>query len=119
MASQQSRQIWNDEDDTAPLAKALDKNESIQQEASRVAVELTVINTVLQQEIPAHAQTGDVAQALRKTNEIEDRIQKSADELAEVNLALEREIDEREQLERRLATAKAQLAMVDNEARER
>jgi phosphoglycerate-specific signal transduction histidine kinase len=112
MASQQSRQLWHNDDDTASLANALDKNESIQQEASRVAVELTVINTVLQQEIPAHAQSGDVAQALRKTNEIEDRIQKSADELAEVNLALEHEIDEREELERELANAKAQLARV-------
>lgn len=119
MALQQSRQIWSNEDDIAPLVKALDKNESVQQEASRVAVELTVINTVLQQEIPAHAKTGDIAQALRKTNEIEDRIQKSADELAEVNLALEHEIDEREELERELANAKAQLALVDAEARTR
>jgi septal ring factor EnvC (AmiA/AmiB activator) len=99
-----------------PLAQALDRNERVQRETSHVATELTVINTVLKQEIPAHVQAGDIAQALQKNDEMEDRLQKSADELAEVNRVLEQELDERAQLEDELASTRKQLAEVGGRA---
>ena len=93
-----------------PLASALDKNETIQEVVEKSADELLVINTVLRQALPEHIQTGDVAQALRKTEEMEGKIQESADDLAHVNQLLEQEIQERAEMERKLAAAKAELA---------
>ncbi len=100
----------------APLARALNKNTHVQNETDRVATEMTVINTVLKQELPAHVKAGDVAQALQKNGEMEGRIQKSADDLAEVNRVLEQELGERATLERELASTKKQLAKVEGKA---
>ena len=100
--------------DPSGLELALEKSESVENAIQQSATELLVINAVLQQEIPAHAQSGDVAQALVKNDQIENRLQQSAEDLAEVNRALEREIDEREQLERELEQAKAQLAEAES-----
>lgn len=96
-----------------PLANALDKNETIQEVVEKSADELLVINTVLRQALPEHIQTGEVAQALRKTEEMEGKIQESADDLAHVNQLLEQEIQERAEMERELAAAKAALARAE------
>ncbi len=93
-----------------PLVKALNQNDSVKQTVKQSADELLVINAVLKQGIPDHAQTGDVAQALEKTEVIEDTIQTSAEDLATVNKLLEHEIDERIDLERELLATKAALA---------
>ena len=93
-----------------PLVKALSQNDSVKETVKQSADELLVINAVLKQGIPEHAQTGDVAQALDKSEVIEDAIQTSADDLAHVNKLLEHEIDERIDLERKLLTTKAALA---------
>ena len=74
------------------------------------AAELLVINTVLKQEIPGHLQTGDVGQALQKTDALESKISETVADIAQVNQALAQEIDEREHLERELASAQAALA---------
>jgi C4-dicarboxylate-specific signal transduction histidine kinase len=92
------------------LARALEKNTEVQAETDRVATEMTVINTVLRQEIPAHVQAGDVAQALEKNGEMENRIQKSADELTEVSRMLQQELHERTLLEHELARTRRRLA---------
>jgi C4-dicarboxylate-specific signal transduction histidine kinase len=91
------------------LERALDQNEAIQETVEQSAAELCVINAVLKQEVPAHAQNGDVAQALQKSDELEGRIQNSADDLEQVNKALKNEIKARIDLERQLATARAEL----------
>lgn len=98
-----------------PLAEALEKSESVHALVKQSATEMLVLNTVLQQEVPAHAQVGDVAQALQKNEEIETRLHDSAEELAQVNRALEVEIDERQRLELELAQAKARLAQVEDQ----
>lgn len=69
-----------------------------------------MINTVLEQELPADIQSGDVAQALERAHGIEATIHQTAQELAEVNQALAEEIDHRMDLERQLAAAKSALA---------
>ena len=91
------------------LARALEHNESIQETVEQSAAELCMISTVLKQEVPAQAQTGDVAQALQKADEIENRIQSSAEELAHVNQLLKDELKAREELERQLALTQARL----------
>ena len=98
-----------------PLAQALEKTETVHALVKQSATEMLVINTVLQQEVPAHAQVGDVAQALQKNGEIETRLHDSIEELAHVNRVLEVEIDERQSLERELAQAKARLAQVEDQ----
>jgi C4-dicarboxylate-specific signal transduction histidine kinase len=96
------------------LERALDQNEAVQETIEQSACELFVINAVLKQEIPGHAQNGEVAQALLKTDELEDRIQSSADDLARVNQVLKQEIIERTELERQLAQTQAALDQVQS-----
>jgi len=99
-----------------PLKRALEQNEAVKDSAEQSAAELTVINTVLKQEIPPEVQTGDVAQALEKTDALETRIQESAEDLAQVNEVLEQQIDERADLERELRATKAALAKATGRA---
>jgi C4-dicarboxylate-specific signal transduction histidine kinase len=91
------------------LERALDQNEIVRDTVENSADELLLINAVLKQKIPGHAQTDELAQALQKGDELEDRIQESAESLARVNLVLEQEIAERADLERKLAAARAAL----------
>ena len=93
-----------------PLVQALEKSEAVKETVKQTAAQMLVVNTVLQQEIPVHAQIGEVAQALAHNDQIENVLHESADELAEVNLSLEREIDERRRLEGELAQAQIKLA---------
>jgi C4-dicarboxylate-specific signal transduction histidine kinase len=107
--SKPSRQQSPDRAET-PLARALDRNASVEETVKQSGAELFVISAVLKQEIPEHVQTGDVAQALQKTDELESKIQSSAEDLAHVNDLLEQEIDEQAKVERELAATKAALA---------
>ena len=93
-----------------PLERALGQNTSVKETVELTAAELAVINAVLEVGLPGEVKKGDVAQALQKTDELEMKIQDTAQELAEVNDALAQEIDERVELERELAAAKAALA---------
>lgn len=95
---------------SSPLSRALEQNEAAADVVEKSADELMVINAVLKQEIPEHAQTGDVAHALQKTDQLEIQIQETAQELASVNQALAQEIAERGELEDELALARARLA---------
>jgi hypothetical protein len=97
-------------DSAKPLVKARHQNGTVKETVKQSADELLVINTVLKQGIPDHAQTGDVAQALENTEVIEEKIQTSAQDLASVNKLLEHEIDERIDLERELLATKTALA---------
>lgn len=92
------------------LARALEKNDAVQEAVERSAQELFVINNVLEKEIPASVKTGDVATALVRTAELENKIQESAEELAHVNELLQKEISERAEVEQKLHTAEIQIA---------
>ncbi|MEO7885325.1 MAG: hypothetical protein ABIR76_01090, partial [Polaromonas sp.] len=89
------------------LARALEKNDAVQDAVERSAEELLLINKVLEKEIPPAVKTGDVAMALVKTAELEDKIQNSAEELAHVNELLQQEVAERAELEKKLHAAEA------------
>ena len=92
------------------LARALEKNDAVQDAVERSAQELFVINSVLEKEIPPAVKTGDIAMALVKTAELEDKIQASAEELAHVNELLQKEISERAEVEQKLHTAETEIA---------
>lgn len=92
------------------LARALEKNDAIQDTVERSAQELDLVNSVLEKEIPADVKKGDIAMALVKTAELEDQIQASADELAHVNELLQQEVAERAELERKLRDAESEIA---------
>ncbi|MBA3595746.1 MAG: hypothetical protein M3Q12_09760 [Pseudomonadota bacterium] len=100
---------------SAPLSRALDQSESVQETVEQSANELLVINAVLKQNWPNEVQAGEVAQALRKTDELENRIHDSAEDLAQVNQVLAQEISEREELERELARTKVALSRAKSE----
>jgi C4-dicarboxylate-specific signal transduction histidine kinase len=99
-----------------PLERALEQNEAATDAVQKSADELLVINAVLKQEIPGHAQSGELAQALQKTDALELKIHDTAQELALVNEALAQEITERGELEHELAATKAALAKADPNA---
>ena len=96
-------------DQSTPLERALEQNETAQTIVERSAAELVVIHAVLKQEIPNDVQTGDVAHALQRTDALEIKISDTAQELAHVNEVLVREIDQRVELEHELADTKAAL----------
>lgn len=103
-------------DQTTPLSRALEQNETALDNIEQSAAELVVINAVLKQEIPDHLQTGDVAQALLRTDELETKINDTAQELAQVNEVLAQEIGERVELEQQLADTKAALVEARDQA---
>ena len=96
-------------DQSTPLERALEQNETAQTIVEQSAAELVVIHAVLKQEIPNDVQTGDVAHALQRTDALEIKISDTAQELAHVNEVLAQEIDQRVELEQELADTKAAL----------
>ena len=99
------------------LARALEKNDAIQDTVERSAQELDLVNTVLEKEIPPDVKKGEIAMALIRTAELENQIQASAVELAHVNDLLKQEISERAELEKRLQHAENELAKRESAAR--
>lgn len=77
------------------LDRTLEKNTAVADEVQRAAQDLSIVNAVLEQELPDAVQVGDVAQAIAHTNELEEKLAKSAEKLAEVNAALATEIEKR------------------------
>ena len=94
------------------LAKALERNDAVEESVKQSADELMLVNAVLQSEVPSRAHSEDVAVALEKVDSINEVMQESAQDLAVVNQLLEEEIDERIALERELLATKAALEKV-------
>ncbi|MES2529663.1 MAG: hypothetical protein V4636_01405 [Pseudomonadota bacterium] len=92
------------------LNHALEKNAKVADEIQRAAQDLSIVNIVLEQELPDEIQVGDVAQALAHTSDLEEKLAKSAETLAKVNAALATEIEKRievtEQRDESIALAK-------------
>jgi uncharacterized coiled-coil protein SlyX len=92
------------------LDRALEKNAKVADEIQRAAQDLSIVNVVLEQELPDEIQVGEVAQALAHTSDLEAKLAKSAKTLAKVNAALATEIEKRievtEQRDESIAHAK-------------
>ena len=79
----------------AALGQTLKNNVAVAEDVQRAAHDLSIVNTVLEQELPEDVQTGEVAQAIAHTGEIEKKLAESAEKLAQVNAALAKEIEKR------------------------
>lgn len=84
--------------DNAPLVQTLQKTKSVAAEVQRAADHLSVVNTVLEQELPDEIQAGEVAQAIAQTGQLEKKLAKSAEKLDQANEALGEEIEKRRKL---------------------
>ena len=83
----------SDEIDT--LDRTLAKNEEVAADVQGASDHLSVVATVLEQELPDSVQVGEVAQAIEHANELEKKLARSAQALNEVNEALASEIEKR------------------------
>ena len=90
-------------DAVAPISRALDQSEQVEDKVKQAAAELSSVNAVLKDEIDNGGTLAKVELALDGSEAVEAKVQEAAAELAAVNDALAEEIDERHALERRLS----------------
>jgi diguanylate cyclase (GGDEF)-like protein len=90
-------------DTVAPISRALDQSEQVQDKVKKAADDLSSVNAVLKDEIANSGTLAKVELALDGSEAVEAKVQEAATELAAVNDALAEEIDERHHLERRLS----------------
>jgi len=93
MAPMSARQPSASAGTETPLHRTLTKNEEVAADVQDASDHLSVVTTVLEQELPDHVQVGEVAQALEQAGELEKQLARSAQALAEVNEALASEIE--------------------------
>lgn len=90
------------------LTEVLDQSEHIKDVVEECAEELSLVNTVLKQELAGLKLLPEVENALEKSETVENKVQEAAEELSVVNQALEYEVRERQMLEHQLAAVKEQ-----------
>ena len=90
------------------LSKALDQSKQVKTLIETSAEDLSVVNTVLNQELANQDPSPHVEEALEKNEAIEDRVQEASEKLSVVNQALEHEVKERHVLEHQLAVSQQQ-----------
>ncbi|MDP9901811.1 hypothetical protein [Variovorax ginsengisoli] len=81
--------------DSSPLHQTLAQNVEVAAQVQQASDDLSIVSTVLEQEIPDEIQVGDVAQAIAHTSELEKKLAQSAEKLTEVNEILSKEIKRR------------------------
>ena len=89
----------------APISRALDQSEHVQDKVKQAADDLSSVNAVLKDEIANSGTLAKVELALDGSQAVEAKVQEAAAELAAVNDALAEEIDERHDLERQLSNS--------------
>jgi len=90
------------------LAKTLGKSKQVKNLIAESAEDLSVVNTVLNQELGNQDPHPEVEEALVKNEAIEDKVQEASEKLSVVNQALENEIEDRHVLEHQLAVSQQQ-----------
>ena len=93
----------------ASLERVLKKNERIKQTVKSAAIDLTLVNQVLKQDV---VPVETMKQALTQNEGVEQKVAKAADDLKLVNIKLTEEIAERVVIESELANTKTDLADV-------
>lgn len=93
---------------TKRLAKTLGKSKQVKNLISESAEDLSVVNTVLNQELGNQDTHPEVDRALVKNEAIEDKVQEASKKLSAVNQALKGEVEERHLLEHQLAVSQQQ-----------
>jgi diguanylate cyclase len=102
---------------TAPLSRALDQSEQVQDKVEECAVELSAVNAVLKEEVSDGVTVDEVERALALSEEVEVKVQQCAEDLATVNDALAEEIDQRNSLEHQLS--ESAIALSQSKVQER
>jgi diguanylate cyclase (GGDEF)-like protein len=102
---------------TAPLDRALDQSEQVQDKVEQAGLDLSSVNEALESGLHGSAPSPGLVAALRQSEAIESDVHDAAEELVAVNQALSEAIVEREDLEQRLLESDAALA--DSRADER
>ena len=90
------------------LTQTIGKSERIKEVVEECATELSVVNTVLKEQLDRPTAPDEVARAVQKSESVEAKVQDSADELTKVNEALVLEVRERQLLEHELEASWAQ-----------
>ena len=90
------------------LVKALNQSEQVKDKVEACAVELSMVNTVLKDELIEHLPLEQIQAALTQSEKIEDKVQECAEDLHQVNKDLAEEIQERKKLEQQLYDSEVQ-----------
>jgi diguanylate cyclase (GGDEF)-like protein len=99
------------------LSRALSQSEQVHDKVERAAVELSVVNEILKDELRPATSVTEVVRALDQSEAVEAAVHEAADELALINDALAEEVDERHHLEGQLADSDVALTHSRAEAR--
>jgi diguanylate cyclase (GGDEF)-like protein len=99
------------------LNRALDQSEQVHDKVEQAAVDLSLVNEALKDELGAGVPLARIEDALNQSEAIEVKVQEAAAELVTVNDALAAEIDERHQLEQQLSRSDAALSRSRSELR--
>ncbi|MHB0990021.1 MAG: diguanylate cyclase domain-containing protein [Burkholderiales bacterium] len=92
----------------ASLVSVIDKSERIKEAVETCAEDLTIVNSVLKEEIGNQQNQPKVENALQQSESVASKVQECAGDLATMNEALEHEVKEREILEHQLIAVKKQ-----------
>lgn len=92
------------------LNRALDRSEQVHEKVEQAAVDLSVVNDALKDELGEGVPLARVESALNQSEAVELKVQEAAAELNAVNDALAAEIDERHQLQQQLSQSDAALS---------
>lgn len=92
------------------LHRVLDQSEQVHEKVEQAAVDLSVVNEALKDELGEGVPLTRVENALNQSEAIEVKVQEAASELVAVNDALAAEIDERHKLEQQLSQSDAALS---------
>jgi diguanylate cyclase (GGDEF)-like protein len=92
------------------LNRALDRSELVHEKVEQAAVDLSVVNEALKDELGEGVPLTRVEHALNQSEAIEVKVQEAATELVTVNDALAAEINGRHQLEQQLSQSDAALS---------
>ena len=79
-------------ENTADLAKTLEKNKRAAETVHEVAEDLSVVHTVLESEVPKETLHPDVGQAIEQTDQLKDKLEAAEEKLKAVNEALEQQV---------------------------
>jgi len=90
------------------LTKTLGESKQVKDLIAESVEDLSVVNTLLNQELANQDPLPEVEEALEKNEAIEDKVQEASEKLSVVNQALEHEVEERHVLEHQLAVAQQQ-----------
>jgi diguanylate cyclase (GGDEF)-like protein len=96
-------------DVVAPLSRALDQSQKVQDKVEQAGLDLASVNAVLKKKVSERAPLAKVERELKQSVAIEVEVQQAAADLVAVNDALATELDERHHLEDQLSASRAAL----------